>query len=128
MTEVAGPLAPPERFSSLPIRGAGAASTAGTDRSGLEVSCSMAQSVRNPHGKPDSDRASTPDGATAASQTLLSRSPFPGLARPAGRISKGNMGWARPRRKHAGIERRGPRLDRFLAQSYPSHVNQTIRL
>src|ERR1700693_6230945 len=52
MTEVAGPPAPPARFSSLPIRGADAASTAGADGSGLEANCSMAQAFRNPHGKP----------------------------------------------------------------------------
>src|SRR5258707_6666629 len=43
MTEVAGPPAPPERFSSSPIRGADAATGGSTDGSDLDVNCSMAQ-------------------------------------------------------------------------------------
>jgi len=56
MTEVAGPPAPPGRFSSLPIRGAGAANTAATDGSGLEANWSMAQAFEIPTAKPDGDR------------------------------------------------------------------------
>src|SRR5258708_12994644 len=48
MTDVAGPLTPPGRFSSLPIRGADAARRGGADESGLEVSCSMAQAFEVP--------------------------------------------------------------------------------
>jgi hypothetical protein len=43
ITDVAGPPAPPERFSSLPIRGADAAAEGGADGSGLEFNCGMAQ-------------------------------------------------------------------------------------
>src|ERR1700748_340664 len=42
MTDVAGPPAPPERFSSSPIRGADAATGGSTDGSDLDVNCSMA--------------------------------------------------------------------------------------
>src|SRR4030088_2955848 len=41
ITDVAGPPVPAARFSSLPIRGADAA-TAGADESNLEVNCNMA--------------------------------------------------------------------------------------
>jgi hypothetical protein len=48
ITDVAGPPLPPERFSSLPIRGADAAAGGGADGSELDVNCSMAQTFEIP--------------------------------------------------------------------------------
>src|SRR5450759_3355996 len=48
MTDVAGPPVPPARLSSLPIRGAAAATGAG--ESDLEANCSMAQAFEIPTG------------------------------------------------------------------------------
>src|SRR5882757_3957078 len=54
MTEDAGPPGPVERFSSLPIREADAATAAGTERSELIIRCDMSQAfgtgVRHPTG------------------------------------------------------------------------------
>src|SRR3954452_14790009 len=54
MTDVEGPLVPPERFSSLlAIRGASAAVADGN----LEAGCNMAQAFENPHGRPGNGTA-----------------------------------------------------------------------
>src|SRR6185312_3433116 len=50
MTDVAGPPAPPPRFSSVPIRGTDAATAGGAGESNLETSCSMAQVFNIPTG------------------------------------------------------------------------------
>jgi hypothetical protein len=46
MTDVDGPLVPLLRFSSLLIRGAGAADISVTDEQDLKVNCNMAQAFK----------------------------------------------------------------------------------
>src|ERR1700687_6199969 len=63
ITDVAGPPVPPARFSSLPIRGAGAATAAVADESNLEVNCNMAQAFDIPTGNRTATGRCSPAGA-----------------------------------------------------------------
>src|SRR3954453_21367520 len=71
MTEVLGPLGPPLRASSLPIRGAEAAHSAAADRSMLRIGVGMAQMFEIPSGI----GAGSGNGLRRSPQTVLGRQP-----------------------------------------------------
>src|ERR1700744_5207322 len=97
MTDVAGPPAPPERFSSSPIRGADAATGGSTDGSDLDVNCSMAQVFEIP------SENRTTAGHQAEIPQAGSQIAVPFRTDPSRRIDSGNMGRWQAHRKHANI-------------------------
>jgi hypothetical protein len=86
MTEVDGPPVPALRFSSLLIRGAKRAASAGTDGRALEVDFNMAQAFEIPRGNRTAhhSRPAIRPVSHRGTSSNASRSPFPG--RPSGWI------------------------------------------
>jgi hypothetical protein len=89
MTDVAGPLGPLGRPSSLPILGMEATRSDAADDSMVEDGCNMVLVFEIPTGKPDSDQPMVPTGAIVRFLGKLSGSPLPAGADPfAGSITR----------------------------------------
>src|ERR1035438_10230355 len=103
MTDVAGPPVLPLRFSSLPIRGADAATAAGANGSDLEVNCNMAQAFEIPTGNRTATGPCSPVGAHLFPGTP-SRSPLPAGPTPsAGSIQQYGSALGSPQARNNGL-------------------------